>query len=123
MLAATRVASAQLDVPCPDGTFYIQVATLLEQGDYNAAFEQLPLNTYPLALAGLHRLGIDWPLAGKLWGVALATLTVLPLLGWLRRQTDDRVAIISSLFYAAHPTFIEWSPEMVAMERSGSSPR
>jgi hypothetical protein len=103
----------QLDVPCPDGTFYMQVASSLERGDYEAAFRQMPINTYPLVLAGLHHLGLDWPLAGKLWGVMLGTLTVLPLFGWLRRQTDDRVAIISSLFYAAHPTFIEWSPELV----------
>ncbi len=105
--------AAQLDVPCPDGTFYMQVASLLERGDYAAAFQQMPINTFPFALAGLHHLGLDWPLAGKLWGVTLATLTVLPLFGWLRRQTDDRVATISSLFYAAHPTFIEWSPELV----------
>jgi 4-amino-4-deoxy-L-arabinose transferase-like glycosyltransferase len=38
---------------------------------------------------------------------------VLPLWGWLRRQFDDRVALVACLLYIVQPKMIEWSPEIM----------
>ena len=83
----------------------------LEAGHLRAAFRQMALNVYPVILLLLHRLGLDWELAAMLWGVVVSSLVVLPLWGWVRRQFDDRVALVACLLYAVHPKFIEWSPE------------
>jgi len=58
-------------------------------------------------------LGLDWELAAGLWGVTVSSLVVLPLWGWVRRQFDDRVALVACLLYAVNPKFIEWSPEVM----------
>ena len=105
---ATKIESI-----CPDGVLYVRLAEALEHGDLNTAFEEMRLNTFPLILAGLHRLGLDWELAGKFWGVGISALTVLPLFGWVRRQFDDRVALVAALLYAFHPKLIIWSPELI----------
>lgn len=97
---------------CPDGTTYVAVAKWIEeQGTYYR--RDLGVNLYPLILAALHKAGLGWPLAAKLWGVVCASLVVLPLYGWVRRMFDDRIALYAGLLYAFHPKLIEWSPEMV----------
>ncbi len=100
-------------VICRDGVYYIQLAEALESHDWSRAFQTLGLNVYPTLLAALHQTGVDIPTAGKLWGVVVASLTVLPLFGWVRRLFDDRVAWTVALLYAAHPKLMEWSPELV----------
>ena len=66
-----------------------------------------------MILAAVHCAGIPWEATGKVWGVLISTLLVLPLFGWVRRQFDDRVALISCLLYAVHPQFLRWSPETI----------
>ena len=39
----------------------------------------------------------------------MASLTVLPLFGWVRRQFDDRVALVACLLYAVHPKLLAFS--------------
>ena len=97
---------------CVDGALYVTLAESYEQGDLNPA-SPYGFNIYPPILAVLHRLGIPGEYAGECWGVLCGTLVVLPLFGWVRRQFDDRVAVVSCLLYAVHPELIEWSPEMV----------
>ena len=103
------------DVICEDGPVYIAAAKALEQGNFDLGFNlsNLGLNTYPVVLMQLHKLGLDWFLAGRLWGLLMSTLVVLPLFGWVRRQLDERVAIGACLLYAFHPTLIERSPEVL----------
>jgi hypothetical protein len=98
---------------CPDGVLYIRAAKALEAGDFREAFREMSLNTYPAILMLLHRTGLDWELGAALWGVVISSLVVLPLWGWVRRQFDDRVALVACLLYAVHPKFIEWSPEVM----------
>ena len=90
---------------------YIRVAESLDQGQlHEDKYNRFGLNSFPVILMLLHRLGLDWELAGKLWNVAISCLTVLPLYGWVRRQFDDRVAL-RRLPYALHSEFIRSSPE------------
>jgi 4-amino-4-deoxy-L-arabinose transferase-like glycosyltransferase len=107
-LMALRIPSV-----CPDGVLYIHLAQAIEAGDWRSGFRDMAFNIYPLILVGLHHLGLGWELAAGLWGVTVSSLVVLPLWGWVRRQFDDRVALVACLLYAVNPKFIEWSPEVM----------
>ncbi len=97
---------------CPDAVVYIQVAESFDKGlSFQGMFPRFGLNLYPVALMLLHRAGWDWELAGKIWNVMIACLTVLPLYGWVRRQFDDRVALAAGCLYALHAELIRSSPE------------
>ncbi|QGJ71140.1 Hypothetical protein PBC10988_28430 [Planctomycetales bacterium 10988] len=93
---------------CNDGIFYLHWTMHLEQG--HLGHEP---NLYPMILAVLHQLSNDWELLSKTWGVLMATLTVLPLFGWMRRAFNDHIATWGCLLYSIHPEMIEWSPEMI----------
>lgn len=108
-----RLLMAQkIDVICVDGVLYLRLAQALEQGILNPPDSMgMGLNFFSTILAQLHRLGLSWELAPKVLGVTLSSLAVLPIFGWVRRQFDDRVAVVACLLYAVHPDLIEWSPE------------
>jgi hypothetical protein len=112
-LTARLLMIPRLGSVCPDGVFYIHLAEALEAGRYHEGFQGMNLNIYPLVLAGLHRLGIDWVAAGMMWGITLSTLAVLPLFGWVRRQFNDALALTAGIIYAAHPVFIQWAGELI----------
>lgn len=112
-LAPRLWVAVRLDTVCNDAVFYIQLAEAYERGDVEAGLGRLRLNTYPPLLALLHTGGLDWETAGKSLGVLFASLAVLPLGGWLRRQFDDRLAVVACLLYAFHPKLIDWSCELV----------
>ena len=108
MLVAVRLGPV-----CDDGYFYLAVAEAYQRGDLHTALWYLNINIYPLLLAGFDWLGADPLAAAQAWGVGVATLTVLPLFGWLRRLLDRRVAFAACCLYAVHPEFIEVSPEPI----------
>jgi hypothetical protein len=97
---------------CPDGAFYIRLAQAVEQRNFSEVREH-GVNTFPLILAALHRVGFGWEMAGQFWGVMISSLVVLPLYGWVRRQFCDRVALVAGVLYALHPALIRWSPEII----------
>ena len=107
-------AMTALPVPiiCIDGPIYVDAARALDAGNYRAAMMEGAINLYPVILMLLHRLGLGWETAGTLWGVTISSLVVLPLWGWVRRQFDDRVALVACLLYIVHPKFIIESPEV-----------
>jgi hypothetical protein len=107
------LVASRLESLCPDAILYLKSAKALEAGDLAGGLHVLHLNTMPVILAAVHHAGIPWEAAGKVWGVLISTLVVLPLFGWVRRQFDDRVALISCLLYAVHPQFLRWCPEMI----------
>jgi 4-amino-4-deoxy-L-arabinose transferase-like glycosyltransferase len=98
---------------CNDGYYYASIAQSLDRGDMQTALSYLNLNVYPAILAMLHQAGLEWILAGKLWGALAGSLAVLPLYGWVRRLFDARVAAIAGFFYAVHPELIELSIEPI----------
>lgn len=104
--------AARLTSVDPDGVLYIQLAQAWDAGDLRGGTEGIGLNTYPVILMLVHRAGLAWETAGVVWGVVIASLVVLPLFGWVRRQFDDRVALAACLLYAVHPKTIAWSPEL-----------
>ena len=98
---------------CPDGVAYIRVAQSFDRGGLAELLRHAPRDPLPVVLAVLHRSGLDWEVAGEAWGVLMASLVVLPLFGWLRRQFDQRIALAGCLLYAVHSELIRWSPEVI----------
>ncbi len=109
-----RVAMA-LRIPsiAGDGVNYVNAARALEGNNFRAALWEGGLNIYLVILMLLHRSGLDWETAATLWGVTISCLVVLPLWGWVRRQFDDRVALVACLLYVVHPKFIMEGPELM----------
>ncbi len=109
-----RVAIA-LRIPCiaGDGVNYVAAAKAFESHHYRDALLEGGANIYPIILASLHSIGLDWETAAALWGIAAASLVVLPLWGWVRRQFDDRTALVACLLYIIHPKFILECPELM----------
>jgi hypothetical protein len=112
-LIPRAVMALRIPSVCPDGVLYIHLAQAIDAGDWRSGFRDMALNIYPLILVAMHRMGLNWELAAGLWGVTVSSLVVLPLWGWVRRQFDDRVALVACLLYAVNPKLIEWSPEVM----------
>ncbi|MGE0609623.1 MAG: ArnT family glycosyltransferase [Pirellulales bacterium] len=108
------VMAWRIEAVVPDGPFYISLAKSLESGDYATALHNgVGLNLFPAVLMLLHKLGLPHETAGMAWSLLMSTLVVLPLFGWVRRQFDDRTAIVACLLYAFHGRFIQWAPELI----------
>ena len=112
-LVPRLVAAWNWDVIWGDSLHYRYASIALEQGDFEHGFAEFGLNIYPLLLIPLRHLGIDWQIAGKYFGVLVASLTVVPLWGWLRRLFDDRLAMIACLVYALQGKLIAISPLII----------
>jgi hypothetical protein len=105
-LVPRSVAAWNWDVLWGDSLRYRYASICLEQGDFEQGFAEFGLNIYPLILIPLRHLGIDWQITGKAFGVIIASLTVLPLWGWVRRMFNDRLAVIACCVYALHGKLI-----------------
>lgn len=101
------------DIICPDAVSYIGWAEAFENGDWPTAFQHAGINIYPPILACLKASSGDWLTAAKWWSVAMATLAVLPIYGWIRRQFNETLALIGSGFYALHPAMVHDSPLII----------
>jgi hypothetical protein len=112
-LIPRAVAAWNWNVLWGDSLHYRYASICLEQGDFQQGFAEFGLNAYPLILIPLRHLGVDWEVAGKYFGVMAASLTVLPLWGWLRRMFDDRLAVIACCIYALHGKLIAISPLII----------
>lgn len=107
------VQASRIEVLYPDGAFYITLAQQLEEGRLSVQDSAYGFNVYTLTSALLHRAGLAWETAAKIWGVLCATLVVLPLFGWVRRQFHPTLAVVACCLYAFYPKMIEWSGEVV----------
>jgi hypothetical protein len=107
------IVACRLTAISDDAYSYLHVADSLERGRFTQALDYLNLNVYPVVLVGLHKLGLEWTVAGKLWGVLMGTAIAVPLFGWLRRMFDERLATAGVFLYAVHPKLIEFSVEPI----------
>ncbi len=92
-----------------DSVSFHNASVALSQRDWNGAFGEFGLNLYPIVLWLLRSLFADWETAAKWFSVAAASIAVVPLFGWTRRQFDDRVAIVACLCYAVHGKLVAMS--------------
>ena len=112
-LLPRAVAAWNWDVLWSDSLHYLRASVALENGDLQKGFAELGLNLFPIILIPLRHMGTDWHVAGKLWSVLMATVTVLPLWGWARRQFDDRIAFAACLCYAFQGKLVAISPLII----------
>ncbi len=98
---------------CNDAYFYVYIADQITEGNLAPLLSSLGINIYPLILIAGHWLGFTWTGAGVVWGIAVGSLTILPLYGWLRRIGNDRLALAGCLLYISQPKFIELSMEPI----------
>ena len=98
---------------CPDGPVYLGAGEALAAGDWKTAFRCWKFHPLVLVLGAGQSLGLDAAMVGRVWNVTLASLAILPLFGWVRRQYDDRLAIAACLIYAAQATLVQWSHELM----------
>jgi len=101
------------ELVCPDAVLYLETAEALGRGDSGPLLDRFGANVYPVILALLGRTGLDPRVAGEWFSVLMATLAVVPLFGWVRRQFDDRIATFACLLYAVHPNLVFCSPLIV----------
>ena len=80
-LVPRAVAAWNWDVLWGDSLHYRYASISLEQGDFEQGFAEFGLNIYPLILIPLRHLGIDWQIAGKYFGVLVASLDGFAALG------------------------------------------
>ena len=111
--APRALMALKLNTICRDGVFYIQLGQDLDQGNLQRALDLYHFNLYPTMLMLLHRLGLDWEVAGRWLGVVMSTALLFPLLGWLRQHFDRRIAVLTCVLLGVHPKLIEWSPEVI----------
>ena len=109
-LAMQTWSASRWHIVWPDSVDYIRVSQALDRGDPQPMVLQFGLNVYPLILTALHRLGGDWEAAGQAWSLAMASLVVLPLFGWLRRQFDDATAAAGSRTLRHPPQVVDLRP-------------
>ena len=112
-LIPRAVVAWKTQVPCSDGTYYLALAQRLDQPPVVPKDAYYLINPFVLLLAWWNHLGWDALSVGKAFNVLVASLTVLPLVGWVRRQFDDSVGWLVGLGYAVHPKLVQWSGELV----------
>jgi 4-amino-4-deoxy-L-arabinose transferase-like glycosyltransferase len=98
---------------CPDGPLYLKAGHLLATGNWEAAFSSWKWNPLVILLGVAEYLGADPLWVGRCWNVLIASLAVLPLYGWIRRQYDERIAIVAALVYAVQASLLQWSHELM----------
>ncbi|MGA2033890.1 MAG: glycosyltransferase family 39 protein [Thermoguttaceae bacterium] len=112
-LLPRAIVAWRMPAVCNDAVLYIRLADSFRNGNVSEGLHAIRLNLFPILLAGVHCLGFDWELGGKLWGVLISSCTVLPLYGWTRRQFDERVALVTCFLYSIHWELVRWSPEII----------
>jgi hypothetical protein len=87
---ALRIAMA-LRIPAvnPDSVHYLASARAFDAGNIGLATEESGFNLYPVILMLVHRAGLEWELAGVVWGVVISSLVVLPMFGWAGTWRPD----------------------------------
>ncbi len=112
-LIPRAVVAWKTQIPCSDGTYYLSLAQRLDQPPIVPKDAYYMINPFVLLLALWEGWGWDPLTAGKAFNVFIGSLTVLPLVGWVRRQFDEQVAWLVALGYAVHPKLVQWSGELV----------
>ena len=96
-----------------DGITIIALARDFAAGNFEkVAFSPFPPG-YPLLIALAHNFVGNWELAGQFVSLLLGTLTIIPLYLLGRRIFDQRVALLSCLFFAIHPYLGRFSAEVL----------
>jgi 4-amino-4-deoxy-L-arabinose transferase-like glycosyltransferase len=112
-LGVRWVAMLQDEVVANDATLYIKSAKLYSMGAYTEGFDAFPRSTFPLFIAFAQRFIGDWIRAGQWVSAFFGTLAVIPLFLLARRIFNERIAVVSSIFYIICPSLVQNSAEVL----------
>jgi 4-amino-4-deoxy-L-arabinose transferase-like glycosyltransferase len=114
-LAVRVVALKQNYVISNDGSFYLKMAQLYSSGQYDhELFRQYPYYAvFPLLILPFHNLFGDWVLAGQWVSVICGALTVIPLYCLGREIFNEKIGLVSAIFYIICPDLVQYSAEVL----------
>jgi 4-amino-4-deoxy-L-arabinose transferase-like glycosyltransferase len=108
-----RYVFANIQIIAPDGVLYIQVAKDILAGNFQGISGYGFLNLYSFLIALFQVIFRNWEFSGKMVSVVLGSLTIVPLFLFIKGIFNVKVAIISTLFYAVHPRFVEYGADVL----------
>ena len=107
-----RYVFANAQIIAPDGILYIEVAKDVLAGNFQRISGYGFLNLYSFLIALFQMIFHDWEFSGKMVSVVFGSLTIIPLFLLIRGLFNEKVAIVSTLFYIVHPRFVEYSSDV-----------
>lgn len=114
-LGVRLIALKQNYVIAQDGTLYIKMAQLYSAGEYHhEIFKEYPYYAvFPLFILAFHKIFGDWILAGQWVSALCGALTVIPVYFLARRIFDEKVALLTTIFYIICPNLVRYSAEVL----------
>ena len=93
-----------------DGVAYVRMAQSFAAGDWSRSLQAVFSPLYPLLIAGVHPLVIDWELAGNLVSAFLGSAAVATIYLMTRESfASCRVAVGAAALAAIHPELAGYS--------------
>ena len=107
------VAMIQNHVIASDAVLYVNSAKLYSQGDYAGGFKIFPRSSFPLFIVIAQRIFGDWIKAGQWVSAFFGALAVIPLYLLARRIFNEKIALVSALFYMICPSLVRNAAEIL----------
>jgi 4-amino-4-deoxy-L-arabinose transferase-like glycosyltransferase len=108
-----RCVFANAQIIAPDSVLYIEVAKDIFAGNFQDVYGYGFFNLYSFLIALFQMIFHNWELSGKMVSVLLGSLTIIPLFLFTKEIFNVKVAIVSTLFYAVHPRFVEYASDIL----------
>ena len=108
-----RYFFANAQIITNDGVLYIKIAKGISSGNLQGVTDYGFFNLYSFLIALFQTVLRDWEFSGKMVSVVFGTLTIIPLFFLTRELFNQNIAIVSVLFYAIHPRFVEYSSDVL----------
>lgn len=89
----------------PDAPVYLWSAQSLEQGNIQTAIQAYPMLFYPFLVMCVHKLGLDWIVAGRAISVAASCLAIFPFLSLARRFSPGWPSILNTTIFILLPQY------------------
>ncbi len=104
MASLTLVCFFEKDLVNEDGIYYLHIAKLLHQGNWDAALDYRDFPFVPGLIALTYLVIPDWVLAGQILMMLSMMLALVPFYALVRKFQDERCAFIAALFMAVSPS-------------------
>jgi hypothetical protein len=89
----------------PDAPVYLWSAQALAAGNVHGATAEFPMIFYPFLIMLVHKLGIDWLLAGRLVSVAASCFALLPFIAIAKRFSTGWPLVVVTLLFILLPEY------------------
>ncbi|HVN96707.1 MAG TPA: glycosyltransferase family 39 protein [Syntrophorhabdaceae bacterium] len=108
-----RYFMANVQIITMDGILYIKTAKGIGSGNLGSISDYGFFNLYSFLIALFQRFLHDWEFSAKMVSVLFGSLTVVPLFLLTRGLFNEKIALLSALFYIVHPHFAEYASDVL----------